>query len=46
MEIVRQYDRKGAFFYCDPPYYEAEGCYAVAFPKEDHQRLHDALLNC
>ena len=46
VEIVRQYDRKGAFFYCDPPYYEAEGCYAVVFPKEDHQRLHDALLNC
>lgn len=28
--------------YCDPPYYEAE-CYTVAFPKSDHQRLHDAL---
>ena len=46
VEIVRQYDRKDTFFYCDPPYYEAEGCYEVAFPKEDHQRLHDALLNC
>ena len=32
--------------YCDPPYYDAEDCYAVGFPKEDHQRLHDALLEC
>ena len=24
---------------------EAE-CYEVAFPKENHQRLHDTLLNC
>ena len=28
--------------YCDPPYYGAE-CYAVEFPRSDHQRLHDAL---
>lgn len=28
--------------YCDLPYYEAE-CYAVAFPRSDHQRLHDVL---
>lgn len=27
-------------------YYDAEDCYAVGFPKEDHQRLHDALLEC
>lgn len=44
--LIRQYDRKNAFFYCDPPYFEAEDCYAVEFPKEDHQRLHDVLLNC
>ncbi len=30
---------------CDPPSFEAE-CYEVAFPKENHQRLHDTLLNC
>lgn len=45
-DLIRQYDRTGAFFYCDPPYFEAEGCYAVEFPKEDHRRLHDVLLNC
>ena len=44
--LIRQYDRKGAFFYCDPPYFEAEGCYAVEFPMEDHQRLHDVLMEC
>lgn len=44
--LIRQYDRKNAFFYCDPPYFEAEDCYAVEFPKENHQRLHDVLLNC
>ena len=46
VELIRQYDREDAFFYCDPPYYEAEGCYAVEFSKKDHQRLHDALLKC
>lgn len=46
VDLIRQYDREDAFFYCDPPYFEAEGCYAVEFPKEDHQRLHDALLEC
>lgn len=46
VDLIRQYDREDAFFYCDPPYFEAEGCYAVDFPKEDHRRLHDALLEC
>lgn len=41
--LIRQYDRENAFFYCDPPYYETEGCYEVAFPKEDHVRLRDIL---
>ena len=41
--LIRQYDRDGAFFYCDPPYYETEGHYAVVFRKEDHARLRDAL---
>ena len=41
--LIRQYDREGAFFYCDPPYYETEGHYAVVFRREDHARLRDAL---
>lgn len=41
--LIRQYDRDNAFFYCDPPYYETEGHYAVVFRKEDHVRLRDTL---
>ena len=44
-DVIRQYDREDAWIYCDPPYFEAE-CYEVGFPKADHQRLHDTLLNC
>lgn len=44
--LIRQYDRESAFFYCDPPYYETEGHYAVVFRKEDHARLRDALSAC
>lgn len=44
-DLIRQYDRSDAYIYCDPPYFEAE-CYEVGFPKENHQRLHDVLLNC
>ena len=43
--LIEQYDRENAFFYCDPPYYDAE-CYEVAFPKDDHVRLHDTLTRC
>lgn len=41
--LIKQYDRPNAFIYCDPPYFDAEGFYAVAFPKSDHIRLRDAL---
>lgn len=44
-ELITQYDRENTFFYCDPPYFDAE-CYEVAFPKKDHIRLHDALAKC
>lgn len=44
--LIRQYDRDSAFFYCDPPYYETEGYYEVAFRKEDHKRLRDTLAEC
>lgn len=44
--LIRQYDRDNAFFYCDPPYYETEGHYAVVFRKEDHKRLRDTLKSC
>ena len=44
-ELIAQYDREDTFFYCDPPYFNAE-CYEVAFPKTDHIRLHDTLARC
>lgn len=44
--LIRQYDRSNTFFYCDPPYFETEGHYAVVFGKEDHVRLRDTLAAC
>lgn len=44
--LIQQYDRSNAFFYCDPPYFETEGHYAVVFGKEDHVRLRDTLAGC
>ena len=41
--LIKQYDRPGAFIYCDPPDFDAEGFYAIAFPKADHVRLRDTL---
>lgn len=41
--LIDQYDRPNTIFYCDPPYYEAEGYYAVEFTLRDHARLHHAL---
>ena len=43
--LIRQYDRPNTVFYCDPPYYEAEGCYAVGFPEGTHKRLHDVVMS-
>ena len=42
--LFQQYDREKALFYCDPPYYEAEGVYAKVFSLEDHYRLHDTAI--
>lgn len=44
-ELIIQYDRPDAFFYCDPPYYLTEGHYEVVFKKEDHIRLCRTLRN-
>ncbi len=42
--LIRQYGQEGTFLYCDPPYFRAE-CYEVAFPPEDHARLHSVLTD-
>lgn len=44
--LIHQYDRVDAFFYCDPPYFETEGYYAVKFAEDDHVRLRDTLAGC
>jgi len=43
-KLIRHYDCETAFFYLDPPYFDAED-YAVEFPKDDHIRLRDLLLS-
>lgn len=41
--LIKTYDRPGALFYCDPPYYDAEKYYPDRFQPEDHIRLRDTL---
>ena len=43
--LLGQYDRPGAFFYLDPPYYMTERMYKAAFTREDHVRLRDKLAS-
>lgn len=42
-ELIKQYDRPDALFYCDPPYHTTEGFYSVKFTEADHYRLRDTL---
>lgn len=45
VKLIRQYDRPESFFYCDPPYYNADQYYeAVSLDGFDHAGLADALL--
>lgn len=37
--IIRRYDDKGTFFYCDPPFVGTEGYYAGGFGEQDHRDL-------
>lgn len=41
--LIKVYDRSGALFYCDPPYYKAEKYYDSEFKKSDHERLYGCL---
>lgn len=41
--ILKNYDKKDALFYLDPPYYETEKYYPDRFMPEDHIRLAEAL---
>lgn len=42
-ELIKQYDRPDALFYCDPPYHTTEKHYSEKFSEADHYRL-NALL--
>lgn len=45
VKLIRQYDRPESFFYCDPPYYNADKYYeAISSDGFDHAGLADALL--
>lgn len=44
--LIPKYDRPGAVFYCDPPYYitlEKQGYYQHELTAEDHVKLRDVL---
>ncbi len=43
VQLIQDMDGKGVTFYCDPPYYQAEQHYEVAFTEQDHIRLHDVM---
>lgn len=45
VKLITQYDRIDSFFYCDPPYYNADQYYeAVSADGFDHQALANALF--
>ena len=43
--LIKTYDRPGALFYLDPPYFEAEKYYPDRFNPEDHIRLKKCLCD-
>lgn len=46
VKLISQYDRPESFFYCDPPYYQADQYYeAVSADGFDHQGLAEALFS-
>ena len=45
-ELIQKRDRSDGVIYADPPYFQAEGCYAVDFPLENHLLLRNLLRGC
>lgn len=44
-DIIKIYDHPNAFFFLDPPYYNAEKYYKQPFGREDHEKLKLLLDN-
>ena len=44
-KLIKQYDHKDAFFYCDPPYTSGCGYDVTTTEGFDHERLKDTLKN-
>lgn len=42
-DLIKQYDRPDALFYCDPPYHTTERHYSEQFSEADHYRLNSVL---
>ena len=42
-ELIKQYDRPNALFYCDPPYHTTEKHYSERLAEADHYRLNAVL---
>ena len=46
LELIPKRDRIDGVIYADPPYVDAERCYDVFFPPENHVLLRDVLRAC
>jgi len=44
--LIKHYDRRGAFFYCDPPYLNTETMYDAMFNWDDHLTLRKLAGDC